>query len=308
LEADSPILFAGFAKFGVEAKPAERLSVYLAPCERGKGPVRGRYRSRRRRSSDFWEDSREEAGAEPQTMIREYCRRYSIHLSGEMETLIFGHGGRPAIVFPTSGGRFYEFEDRGMVAALAGKIADGQLQLFCVDGVDRESWYNRAVSPRERVQRHAQYERWLLGEVVPLVREKNGEAKTRETGLTALGCSFGGYHAVNLALRHPDLFADAVSICGAFDLSGFLDGYMDRDCYFHLPTYYLPNLIDPWFLERLRRNSIALASGWDDQCLEQNRNLDRILSEKGIPHKFHIWEEQNSHDWPVWRKMVAEYL
>jgi esterase/lipase superfamily enzyme len=35
--------------------------------------------------------------------------------------------------FPTSGGRFYEFEDHGVVAALAAKIDSGQLQLYCVD-------------------------------------------------------------------------------------------------------------------------------------------------------------------------------
>ena len=61
-----------------------------------------------------------------------------------MELLVFGHAGMPVLVFPTSGGRFFEFEDRGMVAALAGRIDAGELQLFCVDSVDRESWYNRA--------------------------------------------------------------------------------------------------------------------------------------------------------------------
>jgi esterase/lipase superfamily enzyme len=236
-------------------------------------------------------------------MIREYRKWHSSRLGREMELLIFGHAGLPVVVFPTSGGRFFEFEDRGMIAAHSEKIDTGHLQLFCVDSLDAESWYNKRISPRERILRHLQYEDYLLGEVVPLLREKNGDAR-----LLAFGCSFGGYHAVNIALRHPDVFTGMVSLSGAFDLSNFLEGCPDRDCYLNLPTYYLPNLNDPWFLDRYSRNSYLLATGWDDQCLEQNRNLDRILNEKGIAHRFHIWDAYNSHDWPTWQRMAREYL
>src|ERR1700719_596773 len=55
-------------------------------------------------------------------MNREYHKWYSPRLGRDMELLVFGHAGLPVLVFPTSGGRFYEFEDRGMVGALGGKI------------------------------------------------------------------------------------------------------------------------------------------------------------------------------------------
>ena len=236
-------------------------------------------------------------------MIREYHKGYSTRLGREMEVLIFGHAGLPVVVFPTSCGRFYDFEDRGMVAALAGKIDLGQLQLFCVDSVDSESWYNRDASPPQRIHRHAQYEEYILDELLPLLRQKNPDPR-----LLALGCSFGGYHAVNIALRHPDLFTGFVSLSGAFELAGFLGGYYDQQCYFHLPTHYLPNLRDPWFLDRCRRASYILATGWDDHCLGQNQTLDRILSEREIPHQLHVWDAPNSHDWPTWQRMAREYL
>jgi len=236
-------------------------------------------------------------------MVRAYHKWYSNCLSREMELLVFGHAGLPVVVFPTSGGRFFEFEDRGMVGALAGKIDAGQLQLYCVDSVDMESWYNRQVAPRRRIARQIEYENYVLSEVVPLVRSKNPD-----TRLTGLGCSFGGYHAVNIALRHPDIFTGMLSLSGAFDLTGFLDGYYDQDCYYNLPTHYVPNLSDPWFLERYRRNSFILATGWDDHCLSQNQELDRILSAREISHHLYIWETHNSHDWPTWQQMVREYL
>jgi esterase/lipase superfamily enzyme len=236
-------------------------------------------------------------------MQREYRKAYSQCLNREMELLVFGHGGAPVLAFPTSAGRFYELEDHGMVAALETKISAGQFQLFCVDSVDAESWYNRRISPRARIARHIQFEDYLLRELAPQMTERSGSE-----GITAFGCSFGGYHAANIALRHPDLFTAMVSLSGAFDLAHFLDGYTGQDSYFHLPTYYLPNLTDPWFLGRLRRNRIVLATGQDDQCRLQNEQLNHILNEKEIPHQLHVWEAENSHDWPTWRGMAGEYL
>jgi esterase/lipase superfamily enzyme len=241
-------------------------------------------------------------------MVREYLKHYSRRLGREMEVLAFGHGGLPVMVFPTSGGRFYEFEDRGMIAALADKIDAGQMRLYCVDSVDLESWYNQHVSPRQRIARHLQYEEYLLHEMVPLIRQRAGETGSDFPGLAALGCSLGGFHAANIAFRHPEIFTGMVSLSGAFDLSSFLDGYQDLDCYYNLPTYYLPNLSDPWFLERFRRNRFVLATGWDDHCLGQNRKLSRILHEIDLPHQLHVWDAPNSHDWPTWQRMVVEYL
>jgi esterase/lipase superfamily enzyme len=236
-------------------------------------------------------------------MRREYHRWFSPRLGRDMELLVFGHSGVPALVFPTSQSRFYEFEDRGMVASIGYKIDNGEIQLFCVDSIDAESWYNRNVPPRWRIARHMQYESYLLDEVLPLVRRKN-----QDPHLISIGCSFGGYHAVNVALRHPDLFTGFLSMSGAFDVSGFLHGYYDNDCYFCIPPHYLANMTDPWYLDRYRRNSYLLGTGWDDQCLGQNQYLGRLLGERGVPHRLTIWDTWNSHDWPTWQRMVDVYL
>jgi esterase/lipase superfamily enzyme len=241
-------------------------------------------------------------------MQREYRKAFSQSLSREMELLVFGHAGAPVLAFPTSAGRFYELEDHGIVAALEPKISAGQLQLFCVDSVDAESWYNRHVSPRARIARHIQFEDYLVRELVPQILVPKIMERSGPEGITAFGCSFGGYHSANIAFRHPDIFTAMVSLSGAFDLSAFLDGYSDHDSYLYLPTWYLPNLADPWFLTRLRRNRLVLATGWDDQCRFQNEQLDHILNEKKIHHQLHVWETVNSHDWPTWRRMAVEYL
>lgn len=236
-------------------------------------------------------------------MHREYHKWWSPRLGRDMELLVFGHAGVPVIVFPTSQGRFYEFEDRGLVGSIAYKIDRGEVQLYCLDSVDAESWYNRNVPPRWRIARHVQYEDYILNEVLPLVRVKN-----QSPYLISLGCSFGGYHAMNIALRHPDRFTGCLSMSGAFDMSRFLHGHYDEDVYFHTPTHFLANLNDAWYFERYRRNTYILGTGWDDHCLGANQHLARLMGEKGIPHRLWIWETYNSHDWPTWGAMMREYL
>ena len=106
-------------------------------------------------------------------MHREYFKGYSSELNRDVEALIFGHAGTPLLVFPTSQGRFFEYEDRNMIGVLAPKIDAGEVQVFCPDSVDSESWYNKGVHPRVRVLRHLQYERYILHEMLPFLRWKN---------------------------------------------------------------------------------------------------------------------------------------
>ena len=236
-------------------------------------------------------------------MRREWHKWFSPRLGRDMEMLIFGHGGLPAIVFPTSRGRFYEFEEFGMVGALAGQIERAEVQLFCVDSVDAESWYNRNVPPRWRIARQMQYEDYIMAEVLPLVQQKNWSTKR-----ILMGCSFGGYHAADISLRHPDVFTGFLSMGGAFDTTNFLWGYNDSDVYFHQPMQYLANMSDPWFLERYRQNTYVLATGEWDICLGANQRMAGVMHGKGIPCRLDVWGDQSMHDWPEWKKMLQVYL
>lgn len=236
-------------------------------------------------------------------MNREYVKRYSRELGREMELLVFGQGGTPLVVFPTSGGRFFDYEDRGMIGVLGGKINGGQLELFCLDSVDAESWYNKGVHPRVRVMRHLQYERYLLHELLPYVRSRNLSPQVALTG-----CSFGGYHALNFALKHPDLVTHCVTLGGAFDIHQFLDGYYDDDCYFNCPPDYLANMTDDWYLSRYRKMKIVLATGEWDMCLDDNVKMSNLLHSKSVPNWLDIWGDQTGHDWPWWQKMAGKHL
>jgi esterase/lipase superfamily enzyme len=236
-------------------------------------------------------------------MDREYIAWDSPTLGRRMEMLWFGHAGRPMIWFPTSAGRFYQNEDFGLVGAVGDLVESGAIQICCVDSVDNESFYAKSLPPAQRIRRHDQYDQYLAGEVVPFVRSK---ARTGSR-IATLGASFGAYHAVNFALRHPDLCDKAVGLSGKYDIHSFLDGYWDELCYFHCPTANVPNMDAEWAW-KLSSMDICIVTGETDNILEGSKQMIGILSAKGIRHRGDIWAAPYGHDWPWWKVQIRSYV
>lgn len=237
-------------------------------------------------------------------MHREYHVDHSAALERPMERLVFGHAGLPIVVFPTACGRFYDFENGGMVSAIETKLHRGEVQLFCVDSVDRESWYAEDVPGRWRIARHLQFEHYILDELLPEIHRVNPNRN-----VAVAGCAFGAFHAVSHALRHPDKFCSVLSMGGTFDhVQDLLKGHYDDDCYYVLPTHFLPNLSDGWYLDRFRHNTYVLATGEHDPHRHDSEHLAGILRAKGVSVRFDVWHDHRGHEWEWWRKMLAQYL
>lgn len=238
-------------------------------------------------------------------MNREYHRWYSPSLGHDMEMLAFGHAGLPVVVFPTSFGRFFEWEDFGMIRTLSDKIDAGYVQLYCIDSVDRETWYNRSVHPRQRVARARDYERYILNEVVPLIEGRMRDRADKRIALT--GASLGGFHAAILAFRHPHAVQRLISLSGKFDSASFLDGYSDTETYLFNPMAFIPQIDDSRILDAMRAMDIVIVSGAADPHIQEDRYLSHVLWEKGISNTLDIWDGW-SHDWPYWFAMIRKYL
>jgi len=227
-----------------------------------------------------------------------------------MELLVFGHGGAKVLVFPTRGGRHYEYENLRLIQRLAPKIEQGWLQLYCVDSIDAESLYCFWAHPSGRIQRHQQYQAYCIEEVLPLMHAKNDHPFT-----IAHGCSLGAYHAANLAFRHPQHFQKVVAFSGRYDLTASIewfgdlfDGYYDDNIYFNTPCHFLPSLEDPALLDPLRAMEVTLVIGREDPFLANNHDLHRILHEKGV-HQAHLHEwDGRAHRGYYWRRMVEVFL
>ncbi|WP_044173338.1 esterase family protein [Flectobacillus major] len=242
-------------------------------------------------------------------MKRAYYKWYSNHLQKDMELLVFGHAGTRVLFFPTRGARFYDYENWRVIDAIKDKIEAGYMQIFCVDSVDAESLYNAESPPKQRIQRHLQYEQYIINEVLPFTRDINPEIS-----MISAGCSLGAYHAINVATKYPQFFSKVVGMSGRYDLTwevgyfrDLFGGYHDDDIYFNTPLQFIPNLNDEAILHELRRLDFILAIGREDAFLENNKRFSEILWQKGIENKLYIWDEE-AHKARYWRKMVQLYL
>lgn len=242
-------------------------------------------------------------------MNREYHHWRSERLGRTMELLIFGHAGAKVLIFPTRDGRFHEYEDLRLVDSLRHKIGAGQLQLYCLDSIDHESFYCVWRHPADRIRRHIQFEDYVLNEVLPLMAWRNAHPCT-----IAHGCSLGAFHAVNIAFRHPHLFHKVSAFSGRYDLTlniehfrDLFDGHYDENVYFHTPSHFLPGLECPQRIGALRHMDIVLAIGEEDPFLLNNRQFSHILSSKGIRHELHTWGGR-AHQGHAWRQMAPLYI
>lgn len=235
-------------------------------------------------------------------MHRETHSWHSDALGRTMPIRWYGSWGRPVLAFPTSLGHENQNEDFGLIGGLADKIDGGQIQVCCVDSVDAEAFYNKGAHPRDRVRRHDAYDRYLAAEAVPFIARK-----AERSDLVTFGASFGGYHAMNFALRHPERVSRVVAFSGLFDIHRWLDGYWDEMCYFHCPSAYVANYPPEW-VDRIRPMGIVVATGEQDALADQSRTFPDLLRSKGIPVHSELWLGVNGHDWPFWTEHLRRFV
>jgi esterase/lipase superfamily enzyme len=217
---------------------------------------------------------------------------------------------RPLLAFPSERGRAWEYENGGMVDAIAGLIEAGRIKLYCADSYDEASWSNPGVPLEERARAHGRYEAWILEQVVPWI---HGDCGAQE--IVTTGCSLGGYHAANFALKRADLFPLALCLSGSYDPATWRHAWGERgdETYFNSPIDYVANLHGD-HLDRLRsRVSLVLVCGqgmWEDTtgALHSTLRLAERLRDKDIRHELDLWGHDVPHDWPSWRAQIAHHL
>jgi len=236
---------------------------------------------------------------------------HSPNLGKSMALKVYGHWGIPFLVFPCSRGRYFDYEGMGMIDAVSGFINHGTIKLFCVDSVDGESWYNFSVSPAERNARHEAYDRYILDEAVPFIRE---HCRAPDARIMTNGCSMGAYHAVNFFLKHPGVFEGTIALSGLYRLDRIEFGLSANDIpavYFNSPLSYLPDLTDTGYLDAYRNRRIIVCVGqgaWENEAVEDTRRLDELCREKAVPAWIDFWGADVNHDWPWWFRQMNFFL
>jgi esterase/lipase superfamily enzyme len=239
-------------------------------------------------------------------MQREAHYWYSQRLGRDMGVAVYGHYGAPLLSFPTTGGDEWEYQQQGVIDAIAPFINAGRVKVFAVNTNHRDSFANRRAHPRHRSWMQACYDDYVVSEVVPFIRS---HCRTWDIPIWTFGASLGAYHAVNTLLKHPDVFKRCFALSGVYDMKRFMDGEYDDNFYFNNPVDYMANLSDAWALHHLASCDIHLATGtgpWERP--EEAYQLSAVLHARGVPHHLDDWGPQGGHDWPYWRHQLWEYL
>jgi len=235
-------------------------------------------------------------------MKEEHRQWFSNSIGKNFDMLVFGESGFPIIIFPTSKGSYFQYRDFGLIECVKRYVENGQVQIYTPDSYDATSWYNNEIHPFEKVQNHVAYEQLILNEVIFPTIQETGFSKVGVSG-----CSFGGFHAANIAFRHPAHIGYMFSLGGAFNIKQFIGNYYDDNCYYNSPPDYLPNLRDEWYLNKFREMNIILGTGETDICRNDNAQLSAILDTLNVPH----WLDDRQgfgHDWHWWKIMFEQYV
>lgn len=242
-------------------------------------------------------------------MFRKHELIPSAAMGRQMHLWRFGHFGPPLLVFPSASGMAHEWDAHGMVEALGDHLEAGRLKLYCAESNVAEAWTRReGTDPRWRIQRHKDFERYVVDELAPWIRHDCQSASMR---LMTGGVSLGAFYAVNFTLKYPHVFHYALCMSGRYDVTWMTDGFASDDIYFNNPIAYVPNMHGE-HLEDVRRNvHIALVCGqgkWEDGNIEDTHRLADSLGAKGIPHERDMWGYDVEHAWIWWQRQARFHL
>jgi esterase/lipase superfamily enzyme len=240
-------------------------------------------------------------------MERRTTAWYSQNLGMEMPLVAYGHAGYPVLMFPTAAADYLEYERFHLVDAIKSLIEAGRVRAYSINSVNRYSLLNEQASPPWKAELLTRYDRYIVDEVLPLIRNDTGDSQARPI---TTGASLGAFLSANAYFRHPDLLRGVIAMSGSYDIRSYLRGYNDDNVYFNNPMDYLKHLNDDHYLPLLRRaDAIYILSGQGAyEAPERSRQLAELLSSKGIPHTLDLWGYDVNHDWPWWRKMLPFYL
>jgi S-formylglutathione hydrolase FrmB len=197
-------------------------------------------------------------------------------------------------------------------------IADyaAQYRLIVVMPEGNNSWYiDSATVPTDK------YESYILQELIPDVQRRYRTIEARY-GRAIAGLSMGGYGAFKFGLKHPDRFAFAGSVSGAFGVTNYTEkqtgkgdawetflklfGPLGSETRQKNDLFELIQLIEPGQVASLPYFYFDCGTEDAPVIFNSNHELNERMLQKKIPHEYR--ELPGNHSWGYWDSQVQEVL
>jgi len=242
-----------------------------------------------------------------------YPVKYSIYLPADYETsqrsypvLYLLHGYSDDETGWIQFGEANSIADKG--------IANGDFSSCIIVMPDgKVSWYINSFDGKDP------WEDMFIKEFIPFI-EKEYRIRAKKEFRAIAGLSMGGYGALTLSMRNPDLFSSCVAMSsGTFTDEEILanDQY---DRYFgniygpkngnkvseHWKAYSPLYLLDNVNKEELKSVRFYIDCGDDDFLYKGNSALHVKMRDLEIPHEYRV--RNGSHEWSYWRTGLYDGL
>ncbi len=230
---------------------------------------------------------------------------FSTALHGDMQYRVFLPSNLPTgqkmtavYLLHGGGGGFRDWSNNSDVSAM---VANGLL-LVMPEG--KSSYYtNSAEHPEDR------YEDYIVHDLIADVEARFPTASGRQNR-AIVGVSMGGYGAIKLGLRHPDLYAFAGGLSPAVDVpSRPFSIKRPAQWRFHSSIFgpagsQTRHDNDPFFLARNADSSktpyFYIVCGDQEGLLPPVKSFALLLEQRGLPSEFHV--VTGGHNWDQWSK------
>jgi putative tributyrin esterase len=207
-------------------------------------------------------------------------------------------------------GRGEGFRDWSNFSDVA-QFAESGLLLVMPDG--GLSYYTNAVNPPQD-----RYEDYIAGDLISDV-ENRFPVATGRSNRAIVGVSMGGFGAVKLALRHPDLFAFVGGLSSAVDVPQRPFSIRRLQQSRHFAAIFGPSGSqtrrdnDPFVLAHGANPETAsyffLTCGEQESLLPPNREFAALLAQRHFRYEFHtVAGGHNWNQWNAWLPVLLENL
>lgn len=159
---------------------------------------------------------------------------------------------------------------------------------------------------------HADYEKWVTQDVIAALKEGIPQANDNSK-LAISGLSMGGYGALKLGVKYPELFQafSGMSSITKFDeYKKFVKlGEPEDNTASFIGINQRPDLIDIFTEKKNKGKDISpfiFDCGLDDLLYDGNQIFHQQLLDADIPHCYKT--PSGCHEWSYWEKQVREHL
>lgn len=197
-------------------------------------------------------------------------------------------------------------------------IASGKLPPMILVMPDaRATWYMNSFDGKVR------YEDMLVQEFIPFI-DRTFRTRTQRLFRSTVGLSMGGYGALMLAMRHPDLFGSAAALSPGVRTEEEMKKEPDAAYAQYWAPLYGPDLQgearlnDVWKahsplslartlpVDQLKRTRLWIDIGDDDFLSQGSDALHTVLRQREVPHEYRV--RDGAHDWVYWRTGLVDAL